>query len=315
MDALRAVDGGGTTTRGVIADDTFDVVGSVSGEPTAVARGLDSALTALFAVVEQALNEAVQRSPAPVVLRAACLGLSGISTTDAGPRVQQAIIRFLLDRGQSLPAQSVRVVSDSEIALVGALSGKPGIVLIVGTGATAVGRDAKGDSFRADGWGWLLGDAGSGFAIGRSALRAAFASLDGRGAETRLVSAIPAHFGVSSLEEIVPRVYFDAWTPARIATLAPVVVRLADEGDRVCSQILYRAGVALAKSVCAVKRRLAFGPQVDVSYQGSVIQKTPMIRRVLQDTLLKEAPGCRLLAPEREPIEGALLLAREAMFY
>ncbi|MGI6081271.1 MAG: N-acetylglucosamine kinase [Limnochordia bacterium] len=317
MDVFLAVDGGGTNTRCVIASDASDFLVSVSGGPTAIAHGLDAALTALLAVVEKALNEAVSQQQGhdttPVVLQGACLGVSGISTTDAGLKVQQALVRFLQERGHPLPPWAVRVVSDSEIALVGALSGRPGIVLIVGTGATAVGRDPQGAFFRADGWGWLLGDAGSGYAIGRSALRSAFAGLDGRKAETRLISAIPAHFGVTRLEDIVPHVYFEAWPPAKIATLTPLVARLADEGDAISRQILSEAGVALAESVCAVRRRLTFGPHVDVSYQGSVIRKIPLIRQILHDTLRQEAPGSRLIAPEREPIEGALLLAREVM--
>jgi N-acetylglucosamine kinase-like BadF-type ATPase len=314
MGALLAVDGGGTSTRCMIVDDENGTLADVTGGPCAISRGQHTALTSLYATLDHALREAVHkqcaRSRMRLALKAACLGLSGVSTTDAGPLVQQAVMRFLQERGYSVPATEILVVSDSEIALAGALAGRPGIVLIVGTGAVAVGRDAQGGFFRADGWGWLLGDAGSGYAIGRSALRAAFASLDGRLAQTRLVSAIPAHFGATRLEELVPRAYFSTWGPGEVAALAKVVAQLADEGDIVCRQILQRAGMTLANTVFAVGRRLSFGAEADVSYQGSIIHKIPVLRQAVHDTLLQEAPGYRLLPPERDPVEGALLLAQ-----
>lgn len=307
MSALLAVDGGGTSTRCVIADNEKGILADIVGGPCAISRGQQAALASLYATLDHALREA---GP-PKTLKAMCLGLSGVSTTGAGPQVQQSVMRFLQERGYCVPATAILVVSDSEIALAGALAGRPGIVLIVGTGAAAVGRDAQGDFFRADGWGWLLGDAGSGHDIGRSALRAAFASLDGRSAPTRLVSAIPAHFGSARLEDLVSQAYLDGWDPGKVAGIAKVVAQLADEGDMVCGEILGEAGMTLANTVCAVGRHLAFGDQVDVSYQGSIIHKIPILRQAVHDTLRQRVPGYRLLPPELTPVEGALLLARK----
>ena len=315
MTAVLGVDGGGTSTRCLIRHRHFGTLADVTGEPCAFSRGREKALTSLYRTLGEAIAQAQrnldQHSPVRLRFHAACLGLSGVATTHSEGIVQKAVAGLLHGQGLVVDGFRIAVVSDSEVALAGALSGRPGVVLIVGTGAVAVGRDLQGNIRRTDGWGWLLGDAGSGYAIGRAALRAAFASLDGKKSPTRLTQALPQHFAVPRLEDIVSLAYLGDWDPTTVAGLARLVAQLADEGDPVCARILKKAGSELAHTALSVVRKLAFDSRViEVSYQGSVIRQIPLIRDAVDTELTSKKPRCRFLPPELDPAEGAILMGQ-----
>ena len=94
------------------------------------------------------------------------------------------------------------------IALVAGVGDEPGVVIVAGTGSIAYGRNARGEAARAGGWGYVLGDEGSGYWIGRLALRAVVRQADGRGAATALTPRMLAHFGVSRPQDLIHEVYY-----------------------------------------------------------------------------------------------------------
>lgn len=147
-------------------------------------------------------------------------------------------------------ARRVRVVSDVEVAHLGALGAAPGILLLAGTGSIALGRDSRGRWARAGGLGPLLGDAGSAFAIGRDWLLAAAASGDA--ATARALAVRPD--GV-----------------ARIAALAPAVLARARRGDRRAGEVVATAQGALAALAAQVARRLRLARPVPVSWAGGLM--------------------------------------------
>ena len=144
----------------------------------------------------------------------------------------------------SLRAQRAVVTSDAVIAHAGALDGRPGVVLIVGTGVVALAVGADGALRTADGWGPLLGDEGGGAWIGTTGLRAALRALEGRGPATELADAARARFG---RPETWPARLTDA---AELASFAPDV--LAAQGDAVASAIVAAAAASLAATARAV---------------------------------------------------------------
>nr|WP_232006807.1 N-acetylmuramic acid 6-phosphate etherase [Mycobacterium sp. 1245805.9] len=143
----------------------------------------------------------------------------------------------------SLRAERVAVTGDSVIAHAGALDGKPGVVLIAGTGVVALAIDADGALRTADGWGPWLGDEGGGAWIGAAGLRAALRAHDGRGPSTALLDAARARFGAP---ESWPAQLTDA---AAVASFAPAV--LAADDDPVASAIVGAAAEALAATARA----------------------------------------------------------------
>lgn len=298
----------------MLVNDRYGVLADVTGPFCALAVDLTRSLQSLDSALRETLRSAATswkaRCLEPMSLDGACLGLSGIIATGAVRQVSQCVRTCLDSEGYPVAKDRVRVVSDIEIAHMAALGAKPGIVLIVGTGSVAFGRNERGESVRSDGWGWLLGDAGSGYEIGRSALRAVCASADGRGATTELSAAVLAHFGLQTVEEL-PRVVYQSLAPARVAAVAREVTNLAKRGDKIALSILDRAGEDLAITVMAALHRLTFETNaVPVSWQGGVISGSSELISRVQEHVTRQEPRCAFLPPVAEPVHGAVMLAR-----
>jgi glucosamine kinase len=153
-------------------------------------------------------------------------------------------------------ARRVQVISDAEAAHAGALGGRDGILLLAGTGSLALGRDARGRWARAGGWGPLLGDEGSAFWLGREWLRSTMDATGFARARRLLGSADPV---------------------ARIAALAPEVLRRARKGSRPARLIVARCQEALADLLVRVAQDLRLGSPVIVSWSGGLIRE-PRLR-------------------------------------
>lgn len=152
-------------------------------------------------------------------------------------------------------AETSFVIHDSVAALYAATQGKPGIIVISGTGCVAAGINRAGEYVRVSGWGYLVDDEGSAFDIGRKALTAAFRTLDGRNPHTKLTVVLKRRFGVQSLEEILNIIYTKDWSVEEIASLAPLVSKAA-KTDKVCRKILKQSGISLAELAVTVAKRL-----------------------------------------------------------
>ncbi|HWI50698.1 MAG TPA: BadF/BadG/BcrA/BcrD ATPase family protein [Symbiobacteriaceae bacterium] len=297
---LVGIDGGGTKTRCLVADMAGRILGEGHAGPSNYqAVGQQAATAALRSAVDAALA-AAGGSLADVT--AACAGLAGVARPEDRPVMLEALA-FLA------PAR-VELVTDARIALEGALGGAPGVIVISGTGSIAMGRNAAGELFRAGGWGWILGDDGSGFDIGRRAIAGALAALDGMGPATSLGERICAAWGLERLNQVVPRVYGDvAQSRPAIAALVPLVVQVASEGDTVAAAILDGAGRELGRLACAVLAKMQM-PNGLVAVTGGVVTGVPAVRAALEEALAGLAPGARVIDGLVSPAEGALLMAR-----
>src|SRR5438045_2968301 len=131
---------------------------------------------------------------------AICLGIAGVDRPDDTAAVH-SIMRRIGAKAQ------VVVVNDALVALVAGAGDSPGVVVVAGTGSIAYGRDAAGRAARAGGWGYLLGDEGGGFWIGRSALTAVVRQFDGRGPSTRLTDMVLEEMQLGNPTELIHAVY------------------------------------------------------------------------------------------------------------
>jgi glucosamine kinase len=164
---------------------------------------------------------------------------------------------------------------------------------------------------KVDGWGSLLGDAGSGFAIGRAGLDAALRELDGRGGSPALLAAAERRFGPAA--QLVERIHA-APVPARaVAGFAADVAQEAAAGDARASAILREAGRELAISACAALVRL-FGARAEaaVSYAGNVFRSGPALLDPFAEEVAARRPGTEVVAPAGDSLAGAALLAERA---
>ncbi|NLC32572.1 MAG: ATPase [Clostridiales bacterium] len=199
---------------------------------------------------------------------------------------------------------------DHEAALRGAV-GKFGVILIAGTGSICFGRSKDGTIARSGGWGYLLDDEGSGYAIGRDMLKAVFRAEDGRNESTILTEVILKHFQAENMGELLRFVYKTQTSKAQISGLAPLLQAAVNEGDVQSSLIVQRAGLELLQLVRAVLDKLQL-VKAPLALAGGVLENIPAIREEIQRILNSKYPTLDIIKPRHSAAWGAADLARES---
>lgn len=252
-----------------------------------------------FAALGECLSEACGEAalnPRTVTFACACLGFSG------GPEDKEAYSRELIRSTQ------YKITHDAEIALSGATSGEPGIIIIAGTGSMAFGRNAEGETARAGGWGYIFGDEGGAFDITRRALRAALQYEEGWGPPTMLRELLLKETGAENANEMLHIFYTPDCSRRRVAALCPVVARAAEERDEVALKIFEAAAAELALLVEGVHRHLFRpGERVPLAYIGGAFQSIPLLSGFKKR--ICDSVASRIGPPRLSPAAGALLEA------
>lgn len=229
---------------------------------------------------------------------ALCIGAAGVSN----PRVRELTARVM----DGLCPW--RLAGDHEIALHGAHSGGPGLALIAGTGSICCGKNERGELVRTGGWGHLIDDGGSGYALGRDLLSAVVRQWDGRGEETALTRLLLARLEIETPQELVAYVY--GGDKSRVASLAPLVGQAAAQGDRTALDIYARNGAELGELVLAAAKRLGMETG-EVALLGGLLTRDGRLREALAAWLAERAPGLRCIEPRQDAAAGAAMLALE----
>ena len=195
------------------------------------------------------------------------------------------------------------VVHDGVLALEAAFGEGPGIAVIAGTGSVVLARTADGAVHRRGGWGYRLGDEGSGYALGRRAFRAVGAALDG-GRPTALQQQVADRWGLTSREALLAHVY-DQDQP--LAAAAPLVLAAAPS-DGVATAILRDETTCLARLVHTLREAHPTLPRTAVLFGG--LRKAPRYVATLTRALQDQHPAWTLRPSTAKPVEGALARAR-----
>ena len=295
---VLGIDAGGTKTVCYLADKHGKVVGEGRGGGANLqAHGELEVEKVLHAVIEEAYGE---RAVLPV---AVCLGVAGVDRAE-DDRIVRGIMRRFGFRARTL------VVNDALVALVAGVGDEPGVVLIAGTGSIAYGVNQDGFAARAGGWGYVLGDEGSGYWIGRKALAAVVREADGRGPKTQLTALILDHFNVPQPAGLVREVYDKGLHRQAIAALGPVVERARAEGDVVAAEILRLAASELTRAAASVIERLGMrGDAFHTVLAGGMFRVIPSFADEVTQRLAEVAPRADVLRLEVEPAMGAVHLA------
>jgi glucosamine kinase len=304
------IDGGGTKTRCVLADETVILARAICGGSNMIRLGEAQAANALRSGIQQVCSAA---RISPQQISATSVGIAGA----ARPEISAKIRGLLVELG----LRNVEVVGDSVIALEAAFGAGPGIIAIAGTGSIVYGRNAAGDTARAGGWGFAISDEGSGHWIGERAISAILNAHD-EGCETALTNLIFQNWKIVSIDELVS--HANSTPPPDFPRLLVLVLRAAEEGDRLARALLAEAGSKLAALAAIVIRRLAqksseneFTKAVPsnglppVAMTGSVFRRSPEVRQVFCDTLQRDFPGIEVRRETVEPVDGALARARK----
>ena len=300
---VLGVDGGGTKTRAVVAGSRGEVLGEGHAGPSNPLRvGVSDSTKAIRQAVEGACADAgVRRQD----LSAAEVGLAGVKREDIRERMRVALLA-------ELGIGSLEVVTDADIALYGATEGKPGLVVIAGTGSICCGINARGRRACAGGWGPVAGDEGSGSWIARRALQSVARASDGRGRKTSLTEAARDYFKVERAEDLSTAVYAPNMTNNRIAGFGRYVIEVAKRRDAVAREILDEAGRELARAASAVIRKLRMERErFQLAYVGGVFAAGNLILEPLREELERVAPHAFLAPPVLAPAEAAARMASE----
>lgn len=293
MTSDLVIDGGQTRLRlGVVAEGSVHDVVEYDGFRYRPAEDpIESTVRAVCAAVD---GRAVRRM---------ALGLtSAPSTVDGCRRLGRALI-------DGVGADEVRIAGDVVTAHAGALGGSLGVVITAGTGTNCLGVNGERIE-HADGFGYLLGDDGSGFAIGRAGVAAALRAREGRGPATSLVDAVDVHF--ADVPNFPHGIYSTAAPVARIASFTRAVAAVARAGDAVASGLWLRAARELAGTTASVVRRcFPDAAEVPVSYTGRLFDVTDLLREPFLAGLAERCPEARVRDPQGASIDGAALLLGE----
>jgi len=311
------IDGGGTKTRCVLADETMVLATAMSGGSNIVRLGETQAREALHTAVRQVCAIA---NISPAQIRAICIGAAGADRPAITAKIRTILIELTSETAPEIALTKIEVVGDMTIALEAAFGAGPGVIAIAGTGSIAYGRDANGRTARAGGWGFAVSDEGSGHWIGRRAISAILSAHD-RGLETALTAMVLQAWKLNTIDELVRQA--NSTPPPDFPRLFPIVLRAADEGDSAARDLLTDAGGKLAALAAIVFRRLTHNTSagmlpvsmppvatLPVGMTGSVFRQSPDVCQVFYNTLQTNFPGIDVRQDIVDPIEGALARAR-----
>jgi len=308
---IFGIDGGGSSTRLLVADAAAVRAAEASGDPLPVLAKAKGASANVNSVgdegLERNLRELFLLSTAagypPADFAAGCIGAAGAGRAGERERVERAL------RSIVGPDPELLIVSDHEIALAGGLRSDCGFLLVAGTGSIAYALAADGRSFRAGGLGHWLGDEGSAFDISFRSLVRSLRSAEGRDLPTAMLPSLLEFFGLESSDEAVPFVY-SRFDKTGIARAAPLVAGFRDRGDPLAVEIYENAARELLLLCRSVRDRS--GSAVDdrrLLLWGGLLENDAPYRSRISDLIRRELGDLFPVAAKGSSAEGACILA------
>jgi len=294
------LDGGGTKTKCVLSDENLNVLYESQGGPSNfLMLGNDAVSETVFNLLNESIAESKVNSSdvAGIVL-----GTTGAGRRTDAEMLENFFSEFLQQKKMNF---NFRVESDARIALEGAFSGKPGSILIAGTGSIMFGKDRKGNIHRVGGFGRFIGDEGSGYTIGRLGLQAVAKSFDGRGNKTILSDFIGEKFNIGDPSALITEIYKNKFD---IASVTPLVIQAAENNDEICLAIINSQIEELILHLKSMYNLLNEN-EMKVSLIGSTITTDNFYAKKFNEKVSAELKNIKLTEPELPPALGAVLMA------
>lgn len=295
---LVGIDGGGTKTKLVISNLSGQVLNQVSAaQSNLTAGGLGLAAFNLREGIRQLL-EPLPAAPIEVMV----LALAGLDNNYEREQAQQV----LLPTFNLWPIKKLILLNDTISALKGNSSSKTAMVLISGTGSQCFAINGSRHC-SVGGLDYLLSDEGSGYDIGRLALRASVASTDGRTIPSSLPSAVLAHFRAGNIRELKQAVYHPPLSKSEIAALAKITVAQMRTGDKLAKIIIDNALAQLLNYVQTAHQAILLPSSFDLVLAGSLLLNlTDLCKPLMQ----KSFPHAKIITANKEPALGSLKIAQ-----
>lgn len=305
---IIGIDGGGTKTIAVLANLRGKVLAKAeTGSSNPLKVGMKIAVLNIRKATGKILKK-YQKEKIAIIYLALAAGI------EKDKKKKTIIKKNLLKYPEfnRFSDKKIIIEGDQLAAFRSGTDKKAGVVLISGTGSVAMGWK-KGKEAMACGWDWFLGDDGSGFWLGRRALRMVCRQLDGRGEETKLTDLVFKKWKIRRKEELMKRVYFDYKKDfvEQISLLSPLIDKAAKKGDKIAKDILIEGGQELVLAASQVIKKLNFEKEnFPLVLVGSTLKSSVVLNKIKKE-VRKIAPKVELIRPKQIPAIGAIKLALE----
>jgi len=297
------VDGGGTKTAFMLINKQGEIMAAAKKESCHYkVEGLDK----FKDVIEKGAAEVCQEAGINLAdLSYSFLGIPCYGEYKEDTPILENIIKNILGSSRDFECDN-----DAKAGWAGSLACQPGINIVAGTGAIGYGVDGSGSSARASGWGYFVGDEGSGYWLGKQLLSLFTKQSDGRIAKTHLYHLIKSEFDLEEDFDLLSAVYDKLELKrSNISRLAVLAYKAAQEGDKKALELFRQAAYEHSLTIKAIIEKLNFQKldEITVSYSGGVFNAGDYIIKPLQEYIKKYQ--VKLIKPILQPVTGAALYA------
>ena len=290
------IDGGGSKTTALLCDGSRTPLASfVGGGVNYLAIGMDEARRHLRETLD-----GLFRQTGPLPLQAAFIGMSALSQ-----RAPEALTKKFCEG--IIECENVAMDSDVFIGLEAMETDGPAAFVVSGTGSMAAGRLPDGRILHTGGWGWLLGDEGSGYRMAVDALRAAVRGAEGSGEPTLLTKELFAAYNTDNAEALIGKFYDPAPARSEIARFSPRLFSCANAGDAAALRIVSGHAGLLADTVSALLRQMPEGTPLGL--WGGVFRHEALFRSLFAEDVGRRFPRTEVSLLPKPPEYGAVVAA------
>lgn len=301
MNFIVGLDGGGTKTTCIIADQSGKLVLESSGGPSNfLSIGNDKAASNVISIVKSGLSRLDSTLENVSIILA---GVSGAGRKFHADQFKESMLRKLPEH-----LTNVYVESDARVALEGALAGEPGAILIAGTGSIIFGKDISGKIYRAGGFGRMIGDEGSGYSIGVKTLRLISNMIDGRESPEKILDGFRTIFHITNEDDLINLVHNPGFD---VASIALFTIKSAEEGSIKAREILEGESDELIKQVSVIKSKMSMNT-LNLVLIGSLVENDNYYSQLLIKKL-KKIRNITLSERKYSPAMGAVIMARQIL--
>ncbi len=305
MSYIIGIDGGGTKTHCLLTNLEGTVLYDCHGGPSNfLLLGIEPVCSTILELINSCIEKIkISTSEINYIL----LGTTGAGRRSDAERLEQGFLQYINNR--KIKLNLFRVESDARIALEGAFSGKPGSILIAGTGSIMFGKDASGNIHRVGGFGRYLGDEGSGYMLGKRGLVAVSKEFDGRGKKTSISELVKDKFKIDSSEILITEIYKNNFD---IASVAPLVIEAAEKNDKIALKIIEDETSELLLHISTMQKKLKEKILL-TAFIGSIITHKNIYSNSLRKKINEQLPNVVVKEAENSPAMGAVLMAKQLL--
>ncbi len=299
------IDGGGSKTHAVLVGlDGTMAAESFGGPGNLQSSGIQTSAIVYFDLVLDCCKKA---QIVPESVQSVIIGAAGAGRPTNSALLVDSLLSICVKKKTIL--KHIHVETDVRIAIEAAFAGGAGIVLIGGTGSIALYRTEDEKFLRSGGWGFRIGDEGSGYAIARDGLNAVLRQHDGRTEKTLLTNKAFQHFGESQIDGLIAKLYAD---DIDIASFAPSVFEAAVERDRVANGILVKNATELLDLVRVLIMQVRPKKKLPVALMGGMLESENVYSKMVSDKIIHALPHVVVQKPKFPAAFGAAIIGLKA---